>query len=715
MSKLGLEVLAPAGSPEIFTRVIDAGADAVYFGGHAFGARAYATNFTIEAAEASIRYAHARGKKAYLTVNTLLKNLEIERELYPYLKSYYEMGLDAAIVQDYGVFTMIRDCFPDLALHCSTQMSLSTPYGASFLQKQGAHRIVTAREISVDEISKIYDATGIEIETFVHGALCVCYSGQCLMSSMIGGRSGNRGRCAQPCRLPYDVLDASHHQLATPGKYVISPKDLCGIQDIPRLSEAGVYSLKIEGRMKQGDYAEGVVAMYRKYVDRYLFDGAKGYQVDPEDMDILMGLGNRNGFTRSYYVERNASDLISYTDSSHHNQKAPSAPERKIKHQLPIRGQFVAKLGEPMSLRISSMDGNKVVSVTSEVPQVAQNAGATEDSIRQKLTKTGNSPYQFADLEILCGDGLFLAGSLLNDLRRRGLEAFESFMLERPRTEATPWEPSQWSDDSVALDNGCFVTVRDEKQLFCVLDKEYVTYVGLDTSITLQKDMDVSRLVQQIHKHGHKAVFMMPMIFRINCEKRLLALFEQGLGFDYYMATTMDALGFLMEHVEPGKIILDQRLYSYSNVTLMAYQQLGIGITTIPYELNAKELKHRKNGGSFLTIYGYTPLMYMANCTHKNCMGCDHKPAQMYLRDRYGNDFPLMNACEICTNVLYNCLPTSLIGETDAKQLPVLGHRLDFTIESEEEVHQILEQYEKGSREGNEASFTKGHFRRGVE
>ncbi len=324
MSEKGLELLAPAGSLQIFKQVIDAGADAVYFGGSSFGARAYAKNLDVHDAETAVRYAHQRGRKAYLTLNTLLKQQEMESVLYPYLKTYYELGIDAVIVQDYGIFCMARDYAPDLKLHISTQMNTCSSYGAQFLSEAGADRIVTARELSIDEIKRIYEDTGIEIECFVHGALCVCYSGQCLMSSMIGGRSGNRGKCAQPCRLPYSVYEDREDKAAKklPGSYPLSPKDLCGIEHIPALSDAGVYSLKIEGRMKGAAYAAGVVAIYRKYVDMFLKDGAEKYRVKKQDMEKLLSLGNRNGFTSTYYEKQNDPSMISYITPSHKHEES---------------------------------------------------------------------------------------------------------------------------------------------------------------------------------------------------------------------------------------------------------------------------------------------------------------------------------------------------------------------------------------------------------
>ena len=270
MNRDRLELLSPAGNIDIFKNVINAGADAVYFGGDMFGARAYAQNFSMEEGAEAISYAHMYGRKAFLTVNTLLKNVEIERKLYDYIKAYYEAGLDAVIVQDLGVLEFVKNYFPNLAIHASTQMTITNAAGAKWIADAGATRVVTSREISLAEIAKIREATDIEIETFVHGALCVCYSGQCLMSSMLGGRSGNRGRCAQPCRLPYQLYDDGGKQIKMPGEFLLSPKDLCGLADVAAMADAGVYSFKIEGRMKQISYATGVVSLYRKYMDAYL-------------------------------------------------------------------------------------------------------------------------------------------------------------------------------------------------------------------------------------------------------------------------------------------------------------------------------------------------------------------------------------------------------------------------------------------------------------
>ena len=312
-----IELLSPAGAYPILKAVIGAGADAVYVGGPAFGARAYADNFSKEELLEAIDYAHIHNRKVYLTVNTLLKEREMEEQLFDYLLPYYEQGLDAVIVQDFGVLTFIREAFPQLSIHASTQMTVTGTDGAAFLQKQGASRIVTARELSFEEIQKIKSDTGVEIESFVHGALCYCYSGECLLSSMLGGRSGNRGRCAQPCRLPYEVLNAAGERLNKEATHILSPKDLCTIGMIPQLAECGIDSFKIEGRMKQAEYAAGVTSIYRKYIDLYEQYGSEAFQVDKNDEKKLESLGSRSGFTTGYYTRHNGSDMITFSKPNH--------------------------------------------------------------------------------------------------------------------------------------------------------------------------------------------------------------------------------------------------------------------------------------------------------------------------------------------------------------------------------------------------------------
>lgn len=308
IQKQKVEILAPAGSYEAFKAALCAGADAFYAGGEKFGARAFAVNFSQEELIQAIQEAHIFDKKFYLTVNTLLKNQEID-SLYDYIAPLYKSGLDAVIVQDAGVLEYIRSYFPDLDIHGSTQMTITGPHGARFLKSQGCTRVVPARELSIEDVRMIRKSSDIEIECFVHGALCYCYSGQCLFSSMIGGRSGNRGQCAQPCRLPYTHKNRK--------QYYLSPKDICTLDLIPELVDAGINSFKIEGRMKKPEYVAGVTSVYKKYTDLYLEKGREGFFVKEKDREALMDLYNRGGFSNGYFMQHNGLNMIAINRPNH--------------------------------------------------------------------------------------------------------------------------------------------------------------------------------------------------------------------------------------------------------------------------------------------------------------------------------------------------------------------------------------------------------------
>ncbi len=310
------EILAPAGSMEALKAAVHAGADAVYLGGNQFGARAYANNFDDAALVEAIEYCHLYGVKVYLTINTLFRDAEI-LALYDYLNPLYQAGLDAVIVQDFGVMKYVHTVFPDLAIHASTQMTITTSFAYQLLKDYGVTRIVPARELSMKEIASLKMGEDVpEVEVFVQGALCYCYSGQCLMSSMIGGRSGNRGRCAQTCRLPYSLYDENENLIKTDGEYLLSPKDLCGLESIPDLIKAGVDSFKIEGRMKRPEYVAVCVRAYRDLLDAWYSDHFSDELVTYYK-EQLLEVFNRGGFTKGYYWQKNGKDMISIRYPGH--------------------------------------------------------------------------------------------------------------------------------------------------------------------------------------------------------------------------------------------------------------------------------------------------------------------------------------------------------------------------------------------------------------
>ena len=483
-----IEILAPAGSYESFHAAIVAGADAVYAGGPKFGARAFAENFTEAQLLNAIDYAHLHQRKFYLTVNTLLKDYEIE-QLPEYLEPLYQRGLDAVIVQDMGVLHVVRQYFPDMDIHASTQMTVTGVNGAQFLKENGAVRVVPAREISLEEVRNIKSATGMEMECFVHGALCYCYSGQCLLSSLIGGRSGNRGQCAQPCRLPYTVDGEKG--------YLLSLKDICTLDIIPDLIEAGIDSFKIEGRMKRPEYVAGVTSMYRKYVDLYLKNPQKPYLVDDKDKEMLMDLFNRGGFHTGYYKQKNGRNMITIHKPNHIGVKvgsvlsqkgrevqmraltdiaagdliefkneaqryttgksckqgevitilAPkgmrlSAGEVLYRVQSPellntlettySEGKVIEKLYGYISLEVGKAaklvvckDEYSVEVESEQQVEAASSRPLDEERIKKQLQKTGNTEFEFDVLDVELHGEVFLPMQQLNEMRRKALEELE--------------------------------------------------------------------------------------------------------------------------------------------------------------------------------------------------------------------------------------------------------------------------------------------------
>ncbi len=709
--KNGMEVLAPAGDLKILKSAINAGADAVYFGGDLFGARASAKNFSKEDAKEALTFAHNRNKKLYLTVNTLLKNTEIERDLYDYMSFYYKSGIDGVIIQDFGVFHFLKYHFPQLELHASTQMNLSSVYGASFLKENGAKRIVTARELSLTEIQKIHKEVGIEIEAFVHGALCVCYSGNCLMSSFIGGRSGNRGRCAQPCRLPYKLCNENDAYLSQENQYFLSPKDLWGIHDLNRLYDAGVYSLKIEGRLKNEAYVTNVVSVYRKYVDRLLEFGSEHYRVDEKDVKRLMDAGNRGGFTRYYFDYHNHKDMMDYENSSFiQKNKDAFIGDAKAK-KIPLSGEFIARIGEPLCLNVWDENG-KTVELKSSLVEESKSRPTKQKDVYEKLSASGDSSFELKNIMFYMDENVFIPLKYVKSLRRDALAAFSA----QEEKEILPYKPMDDWDVSSEI-SGIVAGVSKIEQLQAVAEATYVETLVLKDNLWLQDETNINRALKQ-KKH---LCLSLPVVIRdreiANIKEKISNWKDQVLGF---YVSSYDGLGLLEAlHIPKSKVFFDQRLYTFSNRSEKAFGDLGYKNFYAPLELNEKELRHRINGSSELLVYGYVPLMYMANCVFQSTFPCKSKPESvLYLEDRQKKRFPVVNQCYHCTNVIYNSVPTMIFDEEHLDDLGMGRLRLDFTVESLEETKQILSQfssiYLNQSPEEISFDYTRGHFKRGV-
>lgn len=747
-----LELLAPAGSLKTLKAVIHAGADAVYLGGSMFGARAYANNFNEEELLEAIRFGHIHGRKIILAVNTLLKEYELG-QLYDYLHPYYEAGLDAVIVQDMGVMEFIKTHFPNLPIHTSTQMTITNVEGARLLKEQGVERVVTAREMSLEEIQRIHDEVGVELESFIHGALCYCYSGQCLFSSIIGGRSGNRGRCAQPCRLSYEVLQGEksltgHH--ATP---ILSLKDMCTLPFLYELADHGVYSFKIEGRMKTPEYAAGVVSIYRKYMDSYL-DGSR-IPVEKKDIRALLELGNRGGFTNGYYYHHNDSDMLSGESASHN--KSEGVLQDNIRREYvdtelkeKIKGKLI--LNKECPAKIEVQYGKIKVSYQGDMVLVAQNRPLTKEVVTEKITKTGNTPFVFENLEVTMDDDIFMPVNQLNQLRRGALEALEEALLkpyERTfpelvetssaetdrQTTGNAIKEKQISGQSLSQASGqqsagssteVRVLIEDAEQLPAVLKADFVDTVYLDCMLYTRENLirKLSEDIDRVHASGKKAFYVFPFIFRqqtsLFYEKIMPEL--KKLPLDGIMVRSLDEIAFIKEWGnENWQMVSDSNLYTYSNEAAEYFYRLGMIQDTIPVELNRKEILKRENSRSEMIIYGRLPLMITAQCIHKNTLGCMHQHKVLNLKDRYSVHFPVKNFCSECYNVIYNSLPVCLFKEdVTVKKIAPAAVRLSFTTETEEETEQILtiygDIYKNGGILGQmPMECTNGHFKRGVE
>ena len=745
------ELLAPAGSFASLKAAVAAGADAVYMGGARFGARAYAQNADQDEMIAAIEYAHLHGCRLYMTVNTLFKENELG-ELYEYLLPYYKAGLDGVIVQDLGALSFIREHFPGIELHASTQMTITSVYGAKELKRLGCCRVVPAREVSLEEIRRIHDETGMDIETFVHGALCYCYSGQCLMSSLIGGRSGNRGRCAQPCRLPYRVYEQENGTAVNKEdqKCVLSMKDLCTLDILPQILEAGVFSLKIEGRMKSPRYTAGVVRIYRKYLDRYLEYGSEGYYVEPEDKKELLDLFDRGGFTSGYYTRHNGRDMIALKEKPEFretNKELFDFLDREYvetEKKEPVEGYAYLAEGLPSVLTLTC--GDISVTVSGQEPQAAKNQPMTREKVIRQLGKTGATAFEFTELEAeVCG-ALFLPVQALNELRREGFEALTEAIQNQWRRKAPEAGEVQNGADSGEKSSraaGCAGPVPDESagkrpmyltvsaetgdQLSAALAVPEVRRICLDAS-SFQPGR-WAEFVQLIHQAGKECYLTLPHIFRthaIGFFRTYRSCLEQA-GFDGLLIRAFEEIQWMREEQISFSASFDASVYAWNHGAVHTLKEEQAAFITAPWELNSRELEpvfeacRREGLPAELIVYGRAPMMVSAQCITKTVKGCSKCPSLLWMKDRTGARLPVQNHCAFCYNTILNPLPVSLHGCADSvKRLAPEGLRLCFTIETGEETKAVLNAFAAEFIRGENAEppfteFTRGHFRRGVE
>lgn len=703
---MDIELLAPAGSYEGLIQNLDCGADAVYVGGNAFGARAYARNLSEEQLLQAIDEAHIRNRKLYLTVNTLLKNQELYRELYTYLLPFYEQGLDAVIVQDLGVLSFVQREFPGMHIHASTQMAVTGPEAAALLEQQGVSRVVTARELSLEEISAIRQSTDMEIESFVHGALCYSYSGQCLFSSILGGRSGNRGRCAQPCRLPYQVYGPKGR--LTKGKEMcpLSPKDMNTIEILPQIIEAGVTSLKIEGRMKQASYAAGVVSIYRKYLNLYLENPEK-YRVEEQDQKDLVALFSRGGSCKGYYEMRNGRQMMAFSNEKKTGEVLGELRKRKEK----VKGNLKLLVGKRAKLMLEYH--GVVVRAETEIVQEAQKQPLDETRIRAQMSKTGNTPYEFEKLHIELEGKVFLPMSALNQLRREAFEQLYQAIAERFRRKAPKRTEKENFFKNHPQERSVFTaSCESMEQAEALLSVEGIRgiYCGWEFALELLK------------KQCSKEIYMtLPHVIRPGDMQKLCGQIRQAVdaGCRRFLMRSLESTAWMLRQGYGAYCVLDSCIYTFNNESMDFWRRKGVEHFTAPLELNGRELRERCNKDSEMPVYGYIPMMISAQCVQKNLDACRKNDATLTLRDRYDKDFHVKCYCGFCYNIIYNSLAYGLLKERqEVKKLGFDSLRLNFTLESAEETERIAKDFIRCYQKNVDScvyTLTKGHFKRGVE
>ena len=735
------ELLAPAGSRKAFLGALAAGADAVYLGGEKFGARAYAENFTQEDIIRSIREAHLYGRKVYLTLNVLTKENEL-KETVDFAVSLYRAGLDGVIVQDLGVLDTLHRVCPGLDLHASTQMSVAGPEGVRFLKQHGVKRVVPARELSLEEIRTIKREEPVDVECFIHGAMCYSYSGRCLLSSFLGGRSGNRGRCAGTCRLPYRIIDSDGRNVnLKKGKempYPLSMRDMCVLEILPDLIDAGIDSFKIEGRMKSPHYAAGVTALYRKYIDYYVeWDKAgrkKPWKVSAEDIQRLRSLYIRSALSTGYYYKRNGKDLLTIDKPGYAgtDDRLLEEIEEKYLKSLPgigITGNAVLVPGQPAQMSVTAEDprgnGERIsAQVTGDLVQEAQKRPMEEAEIAKRLRKTGDSLFTFKNLQVEAGGAIFMPLASLNALRRDALAALEDAILQAVKPveeEAGGNDSDTYNTDKTDINTHSVNEFDMEPALWAQVMTVPQLRAAQRCGISHIIVEETPEIMKALTEEERKSVYLaLPPVCRSmsrsGVKKRI------GEGYKGLLIRNLEELVLVEESGYTGRILADGSLYQWNT----AARELLLGncdMVNLGWELSSKDMQPLLSGAAgrqMLTVYGRIPMMITAGCVRKTAGACSHAEQDFYeLEDRKGMRFPVRCFCAHCSNVIYNSLPLSLhtfVKKKDPAVMETGNWIVSFTTESGAETETILAWY-RGADAANDPGqifrdFTTGHFRK---
>ena len=655
------ELLAPAGSFECLVAAVAAGADAVYVGGRRFGARAYAQNFDIDELARAVVYCHLHGVKLYVTVNTLCDDRELA-ELFEYVGELVEIGVDALIVADLGVVSMIRTAYPELELHASTQMSVHNTDGACVAHSLGCVRVVPARELSRESIRSIVENSPTEIEVFLHGALCVCHSGQCLYSSLVGGRSGNRGECAQPCRLPYG------------DGYPLSLSDLSLAEHIPELIDLGVASLKIEGRMKSASYVYTVTGVYRRLLD-------ERRAASSEECELLRRAFSRGGFTDGYFTARLGKEMLGIRSERDKEESRQLESELKLEpKRVPIKARVRIKVGEPIEMTVIGELGE--VTVQGAVATAAESRAVSADEVRMRAAKVGASFLSLdeADVQVECDANAFLPVSELNAVRREAVLKYEHIGTKcGTRVAKMPQIPEKSYTNRLLSaqffnSESYLGALKLAGELLDKIDIKAVPLFGSDEAIAKADAVALPPVVTD----GEA-----PRV-----RERLEAV--KTLGIEKVLCTNIG--GVLLCRDLGFKLYADTRFNVTNRFSAATLRALGFEAILLSAELTAP--KARDVGGGMVT-YGRIPLMLTERCFIGDSFGCD-RCGKSALVDRVGERFPMLREWEH-RNLILNSAVTYMGDKADELDCFAIKHRhMLFTTESAEEIVTALKAYLDG-------------------
>ena len=692
------ELLSPAGSPEALRSAVQHGADAVYLGWGEFNARRSAKNFSDEEFREALRYCHARGVRVFLTLNTLLTDRELPKALETAAEAS-RLGIDAVLVQDWGLFDLLRKALPDLPLHASTQMSVFTSGGACETAADGCERVVIARECSAEETAEICKNCPVEIESFVHGALCMCYSGQCAMSALIGSRSGNRGRCAQPCRLPYGFGRSEH-------RYPLSLKDNCLVHYLRDLQEMGVASIKLEGRMKKPEYVATVTRVYRQALD----EGNVTRTMEKALMDAF----NRQGFTDGYYTGNIGPHMFGIRDDKTENAawaKAARESYEAVENGLvPVKFRAVIT-PERSELTVRDPDGN-VCKARGDAPQMARTRPLLAEDLAARLAKTGGTPFRCADVECRIEPGYTLSAASINAMRR---DVLTQLMALRARRESPELGKARKIRDVFGRreEPGLTVQITAPEQLTGRLLKLMPQLIYVPLHLVTREPEAFRRLVEQ----GQHIAVVLPRIVHdgelegIKQELRL----ARSLGI---RDALVGNLGLMIPVRECGLHIRgDFGLNIFNSRAVDMCRQLELASATLSFEMTLPQIRDvSKFVDTELLIYGRMPLMVTENCIMKNRTGaCVCQQGPQKLVDRTGAEFPIIKDGVSCRSVLLNGKKLSLLDRReDLSRLGLWGLRLYFTTENAREVDRVLRDFVNGAP-FEPGSCTRGLYLRGLD